>query len=73
MSYTVEDLADDAMRVLDGSGIERTHLAGMSLGGLLSQLIALKQPHRVSTLTLVASERLAEDDPAMPSIDRSIL
>src|SRR5690606_18920074 len=69
----VEDLADDAVRVLDGYGIRRAHFVGMSLGGLLSQLVALKHPDHVYTLTLIASERLALDDPDMPKVDPSIL
>jgi pimeloyl-ACP methyl ester carboxylesterase len=72
-SYTVEDLADDAMRVLDGYGIERAHLVGMSLGGYLAQLLALKYPQRVSTITLVASERLASADPNLPGISPAVL
>ena len=72
-SYTVEDLADDAVRVLVGYGISQAHLVGMSLGGYLSQIVALKYPGRVLTLTLIASERLAAADPSMPSMDPSIL
>ncbi len=45
----------------------------MSLGGFLSQLIALKYPDRVKTLTLIASERLRDTDPEMPSMDPKIL
>jgi pimeloyl-ACP methyl ester carboxylesterase len=71
--YSVEDLADDAVRVLDGYRIDRVHFVGMSLGGYLSQLIALKYPSRVLTLTLIASERLALADPEMPTLDPSIL
>ena len=71
--YTVEDLADDVVRVLDGYGLERTDLVGMSLGGYLSQLVALKYPDRVRTITLVSSERLALADPSMPGMDPSIL
>jgi len=44
----------------------------MSLGGYLSQLIALKVPQRVKTLTLIASERLAAPDPAVPAMDARI-
>jgi len=44
IEYSVEDLADDAVGVLDAYGIGRAHLVGMSLGGFLSQLIALKYP-----------------------------
>src|SRR5512134_1195087 len=50
--YTVEDLADDAVAVLDASGIEREDLVGMSLGGSIAKLIALKYPDRVLSLTL---------------------
>jgi pimeloyl-ACP methyl ester carboxylesterase len=71
-AYSTETLADDALAVLDAYNIESAHLAGMSLGGYLSQLLALKAPQRVKTLTLVASERLAAADPAMPGMDPRI-
>lgn len=71
--YSVEDLADDAFCVLDGYGIQNAHLVGMSLGGLLAQLMALKHPKRVQSLTLIASEPLADSDPAIPGIDPSVL
>jgi pimeloyl-ACP methyl ester carboxylesterase len=67
--YSVETLAEDALAVLDAYGIGSAHLAGMSLGGYLSQLLALKAPRRVRTLTLIASERLALTDPSMPGMD----
>ncbi|HEY9622927.1 MAG TPA: alpha/beta fold hydrolase [Crinalium sp.] len=72
-SYSVEDLADDAFCLLDGYGLESAHMVGMSLGGYLAQLMALKQPQRVKSLTLIASERLAEADPTLPEIDPSVL
>jgi pimeloyl-ACP methyl ester carboxylesterase len=73
IAYSVEDLADDAVAVLDGYRIARAHLCGMSLGGFLAQLIALRQPDRVATLTLIASERLAAADPALPTMSPEIL
>src|SRR5918996_727943 len=72
-NYSVEDLADDAVGVLDGYGIEECHLVGMSLGGYLSQLIALKHSSRVLTLALIGSERLAMTDPNLPSMDPSVI
>ncbi len=70
--YSVVDLADDALAVLDGFGVERAHLVGMSLGGYLAQLAALKAPARVLTLTLIASERLADTDPEMPPMSPAL-
>lgn len=71
--YDVEDLADDAVRVLDGYEIGLAHIVGMSLGGYLGQLIALKYPDRVRSLSLIASERLASADPSMPGIDSAVI
>jgi len=72
-TYSTEKLADDVLSVLDAYNIESAHLVGMSLGGYLSQLLALKAPQRVKTLTLVASEWLAPKDPSMPPMDPRLL
>jgi pimeloyl-ACP methyl ester carboxylesterase len=40
--YTMDDMADDAVAILDGYGIGEAHLVGMSLGGMIAQLAALK-------------------------------
>src|SRR5437764_6724869 len=45
----------DAVGVLDATATERAHVAGMSTGGWIAQLLALGHPERVTTLTLVAS------------------
>jgi pimeloyl-ACP methyl ester carboxylesterase len=73
IQYSVEDLADDAFYVLDSYGIQSAHLVGMSLGGFLAQLMALKHPQRVQSLILIASEPLADSDLAIPGIDPSVL
>jgi pimeloyl-ACP methyl ester carboxylesterase len=72
LNYSVEDMADDAIRVLDAYEISHAHLVGMSLGGFLAQLVALKRPERALTLTMIASERLASADPSMPPIDPKV-
>ena len=72
VGYSVEDLADDAVAVLDHYGRRAAHLVGLSLGGFLAQLIALKHAERVITLTLIASERLMDTDPAMPPMSPEI-
>lgn len=52
---TIRDFADDAARVADAAGFERFHLVGVSLGGMISQELALRAPHRVRSLTLIAT------------------
>jgi pimeloyl-ACP methyl ester carboxylesterase len=53
--YCLADLVDDAAGVLDATATEGAHVAGMSSGGWIAQLLALGQPERVATLTLIAS------------------
>lgn len=71
-AYSTETLADDAISVLNAFNIERADLIGMSLGGYLAQLLALKTPGKVKTITLIASECLAPANPAIPAMDRRI-
>jgi len=51
--YSLDDLARDALMILDGYGIQEAHLIGTSMGGFLAQLLALDYPDRVLTLTLM--------------------
>ena len=53
--FTLEQMADDAIAVLDAAGIETAHVVGASMGGVISQIIAVKYPHRVRSLTLVCT------------------
>lgn len=71
--YTLDDMADDAVAVLDAYQIDRAHLAGMSLGGMIAQIVALRQPRRVLTLTLIATSVFGPDNPELPAIDPKIL
>ncbi len=50
--YRIEGLADDALAVLDALGVERAHVAGISIGGLIAQSIAARAPERVLSLAL---------------------
>ncbi|MBS41642.1 MAG: alpha/beta hydrolase [Nocardioides sp.] len=50
--YALIDLAEDAVRVLDALGVDRAHVVGMSMGGLLVQLLLLDHPGRVRSATL---------------------
>jgi pimeloyl-ACP methyl ester carboxylesterase len=53
--YTADQMADDAIAVLDAAGIERAHVYGISLGGMIAQNIALRHPDRVDRLVLGAT------------------
>lgn len=52
---TVEDMAADVVAVADAEGLERFHLVGHSLGGLIAQQVALSQPDRVGSLALLCT------------------
>ncbi len=54
-SYTLWDMADDAMGLLDHLGIAKAHIVGASMGGMIAQAIAIKHPSRVLSLTSIMS------------------
>lgn len=81
--YAVADLATDAVTVLDALGVERCHAVGMSMGGVLAQLLLLDHPHRLRTATIFGTGALGgwtlpdgEPDPAaaeLPGIAPELL
>ena len=54
-TYTLEQMADDAIAVLDAVGVEKAHIVGASMGGAITQIIGLKYPERVMSLTLACT------------------
>lgn len=53
--YTLYDMAKDAVGLLDGLGIEKAHVVGASMGGMIAQIMAARYPHRTLTLTSIMS------------------
>lgn len=53
--YRLEDMADDAAAVLDHLGIERAHIVGASMGGMIAQIFAGRFPGRTKTLAVIFS------------------
>jgi pimeloyl-ACP methyl ester carboxylesterase len=70
--YSIHNLVDDAVAVLDSYGIEKAHFVGMSLGGMITQVAAIKYPNRVLSITAIASGIFAER-PDLPPIEDKIL
>ena len=53
--YTLEDMADDAIGLLDALNIEKAHICGASMGGMIAQIIAYRHPSRVESLAVIMS------------------
>jgi pimeloyl-ACP methyl ester carboxylesterase len=53
--YTLEDMADDAAALLDHLGIERAHIVGASMGGMIAQIFAARFAERTKSLAVIFS------------------
>ncbi|WP_420147676.1 macrolide hydrolase EstT [Spirosoma sp.] len=71
--YDLVDLVDDAIAVLDGYQRAEAHFVGISLGGLIAQIAAMKYPQRVQSLTLMATGPWGDSDPDIPEMDQRII
>ncbi|WP_265516988.1 alpha/beta fold hydrolase [Nitratireductor luteus] len=65
--YAFDDAVDDIFRVLDGYGISGAHIVGFSLGGMVGQGAALKNPERVLSLTAISTSPLGLDTSHLPA------
>lgn len=69
-NYTLHDLAKDTVGLMDALGIEKAHLAGVSMGGMISQIVAGTYPQRVLSLTSIMS---STNSPKLPLPKLSVL
>jgi len=53
--YLISDMAPDVVALMDGLGVAEAHIVGMSMGGMIAQMLAIEYPTRVSTLTSIMS------------------
>jgi pimeloyl-ACP methyl ester carboxylesterase len=53
--YSLDDMADDAAGLLDALGIERAHIVGASMGGMIAQLVAIRHPGKTLSLCSIMS------------------
>ena len=61
--YTIENMADDVLGLLDALSIQRAHICGMSMGGMIAQTLALKYPQRILSLVSIYSSTGDPKDP----------
>jgi pimeloyl-ACP methyl ester carboxylesterase len=52
-SYVLKDMADDAIAVLEAAGVKKAHVAGVSMGGMITQKVAIAHPERVLSITSI--------------------
>jgi pimeloyl-ACP methyl ester carboxylesterase len=62
-AYSLQDMADDALGVLDALGIERAHIVGASMGGMIAQRLAARAPQRMASLVSIMSSSGARNLP----------
>jgi pimeloyl-ACP methyl ester carboxylesterase len=73
-SYGLQDMAKDALGILDALGISQAHIVGVSMGGMISQRIAITAPKRILSLTSIMSTSAAPGLPeAKPEVIRAML
>ncbi len=72
--YRLQDMAADALGVLDALHIDQAHVVGVSMGGMISQRLALLAPRKVLSLTSIMSSSGARGLPeASPQVTRALL
>ncbi len=72
--YSLQDMAGDALGVLDALRIDKAHVVGVSMGGMIAQRLALLAPERVVSLASIMSSSGARGLPeATPAVTRALL
>jgi pimeloyl-ACP methyl ester carboxylesterase len=68
--YALTDMAADTIALMDALSIDKAHLVGRSMGGMIAQIIASEYPSRVRSLTSIMS---SSGNPALPQADQDVL
>lgn len=66
LAYTLDDMASDALGLLDALSIRRAHIVGRSMGGMIAQVMASEHPSRVLSVTSIMS---TTGNPGLPSAE----
>lgn len=66
-AYTLKDMAEDVIGLMDGLSLHRAHVVGLSMGGMIGQILAAEHPERLRALTLMMTSSGARGLPG-PSL-----
>lgn len=69
-AYTVDDMADDTVGLLDHLGVDSAHIAGMSMGGMITQVIAIRHPSKARSIASIMSAM--GDDPVLSQSSNAV-
>ncbi|WP_313258043.1 alpha/beta hydrolase [Sphingobacterium sp.] len=72
-SYDIVDFAEDLVAIIDAYEIPAAHLVGISLGGMIAQIVEIKHPERVKSLCLFSTMPWGDSDIPVPEMDPMIL
>ena len=70
VSYTLEDMAQDVIGLMDALHLDRAHLVGASMGGMIGQIATARHPRRVLSFTSIMS---SSGDPRLPGASREVV
>jgi pimeloyl-ACP methyl ester carboxylesterase len=70
VSYTLDDMAEDVIGLMDALGLDQAHLVGASMGGMIGQIATARHAHRVLSFTSIMS---SSGDPRLPGASRKVV
>jgi pimeloyl-ACP methyl ester carboxylesterase len=70
VSYTLDDMAEDSIGLMDALGLDQAHLVGASMGGMIGQIVTARHANRVLSFTSIMS---SSGDPKLPGADRKVV
>lgn len=70
--YSLDDMAGDVIAILDTLNVQKAHVVGASMGGMIAQLVAIKHPNRTASLTSIMSSGDVLD-PELPPMSNEVV